>query len=89
MPFIGHMFDRVRITSPCHGHVNTWFYLNLVDVADNTENTINIDFQIVLDKTFSKLNVPVVWSIMQFTELVIIWLGCQKAYNNPILWKIE
>lgn len=51
--------------------------------------TINIDFQIVLDKTFSKLNVPVVWSIMQFTELVIIWLGCQKAYNNPILWKIE
>ena len=43
MPFIGHMFDRVRITSPCHGHVNTWFYLNLVDVADNTENTINID----------------------------------------------
>ena len=38
---------------------------------------------------FSDLNVPVVWSIMQFTELVIICLGCQKTYNNPILWKIE
>merc|ERR1719270_1268895 len=54
-PLIGEKFNRVYL-SECK--IPTWFYLDLVDVADNTQNTLNIDPGICAEGTRRAFHCP-------------------------------
>ena len=43
IPYVGIDFDKIRIFQMSQSKLPVFFYLYLVDVSDNAENTLNID----------------------------------------------
>ena len=58
MPLIGHKFNEITLTNEKRCKNPKWFYLNLVDVADNSENTINTDTGLCADGILKEYSCP-------------------------------
>ena len=55
---IGQKFNRDCLADEKHRNTTTWYYLDLVDVAENSENTINIDTGLCADGILRKYQCP-------------------------------
>ena len=55
---IGQKFNRECLAEEKHCNKTTWYYLDLVDVAENSENTINIDTGLCADGILKKYQCP-------------------------------